>query len=59
MGLEINPEPIKNGTEHNRGKGEIAAAGFGPLGETPPNAQERTGFPMVGSATVCYTFKNG
>jgi hypothetical protein len=25
------------------------------LGETPPNAQEWTGFPMVGSATVCYT----
>jgi hypothetical protein len=40
MGLERNPEPIKNGTEHNRGKGEIAAAGFGPLGETPPKAQE-------------------
>lgn len=36
MGLDINPEPIKNGTEHNRGKGKIAAAGFGPLGETPP-----------------------
>ena len=41
MGLDINPEPIKNGTEHNRGKGKIAVAGFGPLGETPPNAKEQ------------------
>ena len=36
MGLDINPEPIKIGTEYNRGKGKIAVAGFGPLGETPP-----------------------